>query len=56
MNFIYLAFNIKVNLSQLTKMLNGNKENDYRHTLKYTEFNCCAMLCYIITALPHGMF
>ena len=42
MNFIYLAFNIKVNLSQLIKMLNGNKEIDYRHILKYTE---CVVLC-----------
>ena len=25
MHFIYLAFNIKVNLSQLIKMLNGKK-------------------------------
>jgi len=45
MNFIYLAFNIKVNLSQLIKILNGNKENDYRHRLKYTEF---VVLWYIL--------
>jgi hypothetical protein len=40
MHFIYLTFNIKVNLSQLIKMfnVNGNKETDYRHRLKYTEF------------------
>ena len=45
MNYIYLAFNIKVNLSQLINMLNGNKENDYRYRLKYTE---CVMICFVL--------
>ena len=47
MNFIYLAFNIMVNLSRLIKMLNGNKENDssYRQRLKYTEF---VVICYVL--------
>jgi hypothetical protein len=53
MNFIYLAFNIKVNLSQLAKMLNGNQEKDYPHRLKYTEV---VVLCCIIIALSYDMF
>ena len=46
---------LMVNLVQLTKMLNGNKENDYRHRLKYTE---CVVLhvCYIYIGLSSGMF
>ena len=46
---------LMVNLGQLTKMLNGNKEKDYRHRLKYTE---CVVLhvCYIYIALSSGMF
>ena len=34
-------------------MLNGNKESDYRHRLKYTE---CVVLCHIYIALSSGMF
>ena len=45
MNFIYLAFILLVNLSQLIKMLNGNKENDYRHRLKYMEF---VVICFVL--------
>jgi hypothetical protein len=29
---------IKVNLSQLIKMLNGNEESEYRYRSEYTEF------------------
>jgi len=34
--FIYPL--IKINLSQLITMLNGSKENEYRHRPEYTEF------------------
>ena len=53
MYFIYLAFNIKINLSQLIKMLNGNKENDYRYRLKYTEV---VVLCYIYCIIVWQVF
>jgi hypothetical protein len=51
MNFIYLAFNIKINLSQLIKMLNGKK------MIIGTDSNIRKLLCYVIyIALSSGRF
>ena len=51
MNFIYLAFNIKVNLSQLIKMLNGKK------MIIGIYSNIRNVLCYVIyIALSSGRF
>ena len=50
MNFIYLAFNIKVNLSQLIKMLNGNQK-----MIIGKDSNIRKLLCYAIYILHYRM-